>query len=364
MERAIKLAMRGQGYVEPNPMVGCVIARGERVLGEGFHCRFGGPHAEIDALDNCNGRVQGATAYVSLEPCCHQGKTPPCCDALIRKGIKRVVVATRDPNPLVRGKGLRKLRAAGIQVDAGVCEDPAKQVIAPFSTRLALGRPYVIAKWAQSLDGKLATVSGDSQWISCETSRKTVHKIRGRVDGILVGSGTVLRDDPMLTARDVSIRRIALRIVLDARLRTPLNSKLAKTSNTYPTVIFTSREKSKSRKADQLRTAGCEVRACRSSKGNRASLSLSHVLQLLAQQDLTNLLIEGGPSIHSAFFSTNLVDEAMVFTAPILIGGKDAPGPLDTVMSSLIRNAVKPITVTQSRSGDDTLHRLRLACAK
>lgn len=367
MARALKLARRGEGHVEPNPMVGCVIARRDRVLGEGYHRRFGGHHAEVEALSKCTDRVRGATAYVSLEPCCHQGKTPPCCDALIDSGIKRVVVATRDPNPLVRGKGLYRLRASGIQVDVGVCEKQAKQLLAPYLTLTKLGRPYVIAKWAQSLDGKLATRTGDSQWISCKHSRRTVHRLRARVDGILVGSNTVIRDDPRLTARDVPLRRTALRIVLDSRLRIPEGCRLVKTCNKFPTVIFTTQKQAASAKADRLRHLGCEVRTCRLSRSSRVSsskvphLDLTHVLQLLAHQDVTNLLVEGGPSVLSSFLAQQLVDEAMVFTAPILIGGHDAPGPLVGDGCSLIRHAVVPASVTTKRSGIDTLHHLRFA---
>ncbi|GAF88580.1 unnamed protein product, partial [marine sediment metagenome] len=203
MARAIALARRGEGHVEPNPMVGCVIVRNRRSIGEGYHRRFGGPHAEIEALLACTRDPQGATVYVSLEPCCHHGKTPPCTDALIAARVARVVVAARDPNPVVRGRGIRRLRTAGIDVETGVLEGEAAEVLAPYATRVRLYRPFVIAKWAQSLDGKLATRTGHSQWISCEASRRRVHRLRARVDAILVGCGTVLADDPLLTARGV-----------------------------------------------------------------------------------------------------------------------------------------------------------------
>jgi len=207
MARAIALAKRGEGRVEPNPMVGCVLVRRGQVISEGYHRRFGGPHAEIAALQACQENPRGATVYVSLEPCCHQGKTPPCTEALIEAEVKRVVVAVSDPNPAVAGRGIRRLRAARLAVQTGVLAEEAGELLAPYSTRMKLGRPYVIAKWAQSLDARLATDTGDSRWISCEHSRRMVHRLRSRVDAVLVGSGTVQADDPQLTARDVSLRR-------------------------------------------------------------------------------------------------------------------------------------------------------------
>ncbi|MCH8241283.1 MAG: bifunctional diaminohydroxyphosphoribosylaminopyrimidine deaminase/5-amino-6-(5-phosphoribosylamino)uracil reductase RibD, partial [Planctomycetes bacterium] len=230
MKRAIHLAQQGRGRVEPNPMVGCVIARKDRVIGEGWHRRFAGPHAEIEALKVCTGSLRGATAYVSLEPCCHVGKTPPCTDALIQAGIRRVVVALRDPRVHAGKNGVDLLRRAGIEVDIGTEATAAAELLAPYLTRACLHRPYVIAKWAQSLDGKLSTSSGDSRWISNESSRRFVHQVRARVDAILVGSQTVIADDPCLTARDVPLRRRAKRIVLDTHLRLPLGCRLVETA--------------------------------------------------------------------------------------------------------------------------------------
>ncbi len=379
MARAIALARRGEGRVEPNPMVGCVIARDGRVLGEGYHRRFGGPHAEIEALRSCTASARRATVYVTLEPCSHQGKTPPCCAALIAAGVSRVVSATGDPNPLVRGKGVRVLRAGGVSVAPGLLEAEAKAVLAPYLTRIVLGRPFVIAKWAQSLDGKLATGTGDSQWISCETSRRRVHLLRSRVDAILVGAGTALSDDPLLTARDVAIRRRALRVVLDGRLRLPERSRLVGTAGEHQTIVFTSRERGSSRQADRLRRRGVEVRACRPGKapkgssarhrvtGDRAyrrnglsvGLSLKDVLRNLAKRSVTNLLVEGGGTVLSSFLAAGLVDEALVYTAPILIGGEGAPGPLDFAGVARIEGAISARTVSTGRSGIDMVHRLR-----
>ncbi len=357
MNRAIALARRGEGRVEPNPMVGCVITRKARVIGEGYHKRFGHPHAEIHALQSCTENPRGATAYVSLEPCRHFGKTPPCCDALIQAGIRRVVVAIKDPSPHAAGGGIRRLRRAGITVDTGVCADQAAELLAPFLTRTVLTRPYVIAKWAQSLDGKLATRTGDSKWISCEASRKRTHRLRARVDAILVGSGTVLADDPLLTARDVPLRRRAMRVVLDGRLRIPLKCQLLDTASTVPLLVMTSSVKARSMKAKRLARRGVELIAC-PARSRRPGVA--DCLRKLAERGITNLMIEGGPAVLTSFLEAGLVDEAWVFVAPRLIGGLGAPTVLSGRGAATIKAAIAPRILVTCRSGSDTFHRLRL----
>lgn len=356
MRRAIALSLRGEGRVEPNPMVGCVIARDGRVLGEGYHRRFGGPHAEVEALRTCGRSARGADVYVSLEPCCHVGKTPPCTLALIEAGVGRVVVAHRDPHRVVRGRGLRVLRRAGVAVEVGLLSDEAARVLAPYLTRLAHHRPYVIAKWAQSLDGKLATRTGDSRWISGRRSRHSVHKLRARVDAILVGSNTVLKDDPRLTARGVTIRRTALRIVLDTRLRTPATCQLVATAGEIPTLIFTAKQYAKSAKALRLARRGIEVMACPVRK-NR--LVLDACLRRLADRDVTNLLVEGGAEVLTAFFAHGFVDEAVVYVAPKLIGGRRAPSVMSDVGAGRIGDALTARAVRVRRSGDDQRYEMR-----
>jgi diaminohydroxyphosphoribosylaminopyrimidine deaminase/5-amino-6-(5-phosphoribosylamino)uracil reductase len=225
MRHAIRLAMNGRGKVEPNPMVGCVLARGDRMIGQGFHVAFGGPHAEPAALASATESTEGATAYVTLEPCCHSNKkTPPCVPALVGAKLARVVVGCVDPNPEVNGDGLDQLRAAGIRVDANVLEDPAKQLLAPFIARTVYDRPYVTLKWAETADGKVAGPGGARLQISNERSTRLVHELRGRCDAVMVGVNTVLSDDPLLTARDVPSPRRLFRVVLDTRLRIPLSS--------------------------------------------------------------------------------------------------------------------------------------------
>ncbi len=357
MARAIALARRGEGRVEPNPMVGCVIVRGQRVISEGYHRRFGRPHAEIEALRACTTSPRGATVYISLEPCSHHGKTPPCTDALIEARVARVVAALRDSNPLVRGRGIHRLRAAGIAVETGLLERDAAELLAPYLTRIRSGRPFVIAKWAQSIDGKLATHTGRSKWISCPDSRRRAHRLRARVDAILVGSGTVLADNPLLTAREVPIRRRALRVVLDGRLRLPDKCQLVVTSNTAATLVMTTTTQAKTRKAERLRRRGVEVIACRAPVGR---LALRDCLRKLAKRDITNLMVEGGPTILTALLEAGLVDEAYIFTAPMLIGGYDAPGVLGGRGATGIAAAIRPQSVRTQRSGSDILYRVRM----
>lgn len=355
MRRALALARRGEGWVEPNPMVGCVLVRDGHVIGGGFHRRFGGPHAEVNALRSSAVNPRGATAYITLEPCAHTGKTPPCTDALIRAGVGRVVVAMRDPNPLVAGRGLRQLRTAGIEVTVGVLRNEAARLLAPFTTWIVQRRPYVIAKWAQGLDGCLVPRPGASKWISGEGSRGEVHRLRARVDAILVGVGTVLADDPSLTARGVRARRVALRVVLDGRLRIPLNSRLVRTARTAPVLVYTSTTSGERQAARELRKRGVEVIGVPDA---RHLPRLDAVLRDLAARGVTNLLVEGGPTILSAFFAGHRVDEAWVFTAPRFVG--ESTG-LNTTRALATRPAypnTAPSRTAIQRIGPDMLHRL------
>ena len=331
-------------------MVGCVIVRGDRVLGEGFHRSFGKAHAEIEALKKADD-VRGATVYVMLEPCCHHGKTPPCVEALIRAGVERVVAAVQDPNPLVAGQGFAALRKAGIRVDVGVCAAQAQELISPFAHRLQTGRPWVIAKWAQTLDGCIATSTGDSRWISNEHSRTMVHRLRARVDAVLVGIGTVLADDPMLNAREVPRRRIARRVVIDPSLRLPLKSKLVRTvaSHDLPLTVATSKASAKGAAAATLRERGVEVIALpRLGEGLGLSTLLAH---LASTHAATNVLAEGGAGLLGSLFAQQLVQEAQVFIAPKLLG--DAAG-LHAVQRGCFRQIAEalPLELVQQRRCD------------
>lgn len=325
MRRALDLAALGQGRVEPNPMVGAVVVDDDlRLLGEGYHQQFGGPHAEIHAQQQAAERARGATIYVTLEPCCHHGKTPPCTAAILNAGIKRVVVAALDPFPKVAGQGVAQLKAAGVAVDVGLLEAEAVQLTAPFRTLIQQQRPFVIAKWAMSLDGKLASRTGESKWISNAASRAIVHQIRGRMDGILVGIGTALADDPLLTARPAG-PRISTRIILDSQARLPLTSQLVQTAREIPTLVFVTPQAAIDRVA-ALKSAGVEVVSIAADSDDRPSLVAC--LKDLGQRRMTNLLVEGGSQVLGTFFDQGLVDEAHIFIAPKIIGGERALCPV------------------------------------
>jgi diaminohydroxyphosphoribosylaminopyrimidine deaminase / 5-amino-6-(5-phosphoribosylamino)uracil reductase len=322
MRRALRLAMRGRGAVEPNPMVGCVIARDDRVIGEGYHQLFGGPHAERQALATCEQDPRGASAYVTLEPCCHtQKKTAPCVPALIAAGLRRVIVGTLDPNPMVSGRGLAQLREAGIEVEEGVLGAEAKQLIAPFAARVVHLRPYVTLKWAQSADGKVAGAGGRRIWISNERSTRAVHELRARCDAILVGINTVLADDPLLLARGVERPRPLLRVVLDRELRMPTSSRLVQTARQSPVMVVTATGTPDGRRRE-LESAGARVEAI--DVGNDGRLSLAQVL-LRLPASTTHLLVEPGPTLAASFLREGLADRVWVIGSPKVIAEAGAP---------------------------------------
>jgi diaminohydroxyphosphoribosylaminopyrimidine deaminase/5-amino-6-(5-phosphoribosylamino)uracil reductase len=326
MLRALELARKGQGYVEPNPMVGCVIERDGEVVGEGWHQRFGGPHAEVEAIRAAGERAMGGTMYVTLEPCCHQGKTPPCTDAVASAGVKRVIVAMRDPFPQVAGGGLKRLAAAGIDVELGLNETEAQELNAPYLKLLATGRPWIIAKWAMTLDGKIATRAGFSKWITGEPSREFAQQLRSRVDAIMVGRRTAHLDDPLLTARLAgdAPARIATRIVLDSMASLPSFSQLVRTAPQYPTLIVTGPE-APERELRRLTSAGCEVLPfAPPSRYER----LIQLLDELGRRRMTNVLIEGGANLLGSLFDAREIDEVHAFVAPKLFGGQKARSPI------------------------------------
>lgn len=315
MRRALVEAERGRGLVEPNPLVGAVVWDGAQVVGVGFHARCGGPHAEVAALANAGANANGAVLYVTLEPCAHHGKTPPCTEAVIASGIERVVAATRDPNPQVAGGGCEVLRAAGVEVEVGVLADEAKRLNAPFFKRVLRGRPYVVAKWAMTLDGRTATSSGDSRWISNAHSRGRVHALRGRVDAILVGIGTALVDDPLLTARPAG-PRLAARVVLDSAARLPLDSQLVRTARAIPCWVAVDEHAPAGRVA-ALEAAGCIILPFSGLGG----IPIPPLLDELGRLGVTNLLVEGGGRALGSFLDAGEVDAVEVFIAPAVVGG-------------------------------------------
>lgn len=330
MHRALALAERGRGQVEPNPMVGCVLVSQEgEILGEGWHEKYGSNHAEVNALLDAEKRgnsVVGATAYVTLEPCSHYGKTPPCALALVKARVARVVAAMSDPFPEVSGKGFKILEDAAISVSVGVGEEEARRLNAPYLKLVTAGRPWVTAKWAMTLDGKIATRIGSSRWITSGEARDFVHETRARMDAVLVGAGTVLADDPMLNARPKSgkVLRQPLRVVADARLETPLTSKLVQTAREFP-VLLAVGSKVPAEKIQPFETAGCEI--FRFTRSERAG-QMAELLDELGRRRLTNLLVEGGSSVFGALLDLQEIDEVQAFIAPKLCGGRDAVTPI------------------------------------
>jgi diaminohydroxyphosphoribosylaminopyrimidine deaminase / 5-amino-6-(5-phosphoribosylamino)uracil reductase len=291
------------------------------VVGAGWHRRYGEAHAEVNALAEAGEAARGATLYVTLEPCCHHGKTPPCTDAILRAGVRRVVAALADPFPQVAGQGAALLRAAGVEVELGVGEAEAREQNAPYLKLLATGRPFVHAKWAMTLDGKIATRTGDSKWISNEASRRRVHDLRGRMDAIVVGMGTVRADDPQLTARPPG-PRTAVRVVLDSRGNLPAASHLARTAREVPVLVATA---GTVERAEELRGLGCEVLALAAVEGRPDVRAL---LDELGRRRFTNVLVEGGAAVLGSFLDAGEVDEVHVFVAPRLAGGAEARTPV------------------------------------
>jgi diaminohydroxyphosphoribosylaminopyrimidine deaminase/5-amino-6-(5-phosphoribosylamino)uracil reductase len=323
MRQALRLARLGQGSVEPNPMVGCLVVRNDSVVGEGWHERFGEAHAEINALRAAGADAHSATLYVTLEPCCHHGKTPPCTQAIIQAGIRRVVAAAPDPFPQVAGQGIRELQDAGIDVQVGLLAEAAEQLNAPYLKLLRHKRPWIVAKWAMTLDGKLASRTGNSQWISCTESRRIVHQLRGRVDAILVGSGTAMHDDPLLTARPGG-PRVAARIVVDSQAQLSLTSQLVATADYAPVVVAVA-EDADPQRCRALQNAGCEVLRC---KGPTHGERLRDLLDHLGSRRWTNVMVEGGARVFGTLMELGEIDEVHAFVAPKLVGGAAAPSPI------------------------------------
>ena len=341
MRMALRLARRGIGSVEPNPMVGAVIVKDDHVISKGYHKKFGGLHAEINALEDCkkNGiEPRGATMYVTLEPCSHQGKTGPCTQALIAAGLKKVIVAMVDPSEHASGKGIEQLRSARIEVQVGLCGTEARLLNAPFVKYASTGQCWVTLKWAQSIDGKLTwtDTSQENRWISNELSRKDVHKLRRRAQAILVGINTVVADDPLLTARP-SKGKTMTRIVLDRRLRIPLDCQLLQTVKKSPVMIVTKQStiEAHPRLAEQITKKGAELFVCTETSDQT---DLAFLLDELSHRDVAHLLVEGGPTVLTSFLKQNLADEIIVYIAPQILGaqgGAEITKPMSDVLESV-----------------------------
>jgi len=357
MRRALTLARRGWGRTSPNPMVGCVIVRRGVTVGEGWHRAAGLPHAEVEALSAAGARARGATVYVTLEPCAHHGRTPPCTAALIAAGVKRVVAAVGDPNPEVSGRGFRCLRRAGIAVEQGLLADEAAVLNESFFRHVTSGRPFLHLKAAMTLDGKTAAAGGMSKWISGEASRRLVHRWRLGADAVMVGSGTALADDPDLTPRPPADggqwnwKRV-LRVVLDSRLRLPPNAGMFGNPERGPVLVFTSRAAPKTREK-ALVAAGAEV--LRVARWRRGGIDLGRVLDTLGSRGVNRVLLEGGATVNAAALGAGLVDRLSLFLAPKLLGGRMSVPLLDGLPGDDLRRAVQLDRLSCRRVGRDLL---------
>lgn len=334
MRRAIALAKQGGGFVHPNPLVGCVVVKDGQVIAEGYHEKYGEFHAERNALTRCKADTTGATLYVTLEPCCHYGKTPPCTEIIIEKGLAKVFVGILDPNPLVAGKGVKILQDAGIEVVSGLCEDEIREMNKVFLKYITTKRPYVIMKTAMTLDGKIAAHTGDSKWVTNAESRKAVHALRSELAGVVVGINTVLADDPMLNCRLDGRCHQPVRIVVDSKLRIPMDSQLVKTAKEYRTIIATSQAVIST---EALISKGIEIVFCAS---NDNHVDINDLMDKLGAMGIDSLLLEGGGTLNAAFLEAGCVDEVWAFIAPKIIGGAAAKTPVSGKGIDLMSEAI------------------------
>ena len=356
--RAIALAAEARGRTSPNPLVGAVLVKNGRIIGEGFHAAAGEPHAEGVALATCEEDPAGATMYVSLEPCAHTGRTPPCTEAIVDARIARVVVASDDPTEKAAGRGLGVLRDEGVAVDVmdGDVGATARLLNQPFRKHARSGRPLVIFKVAMTLDGKVATSSGDSKWISGEHSRARAHRWRAEADAVAVGIGTVLADDPQLTARVDAVARQPRRVVFDSEARLPLESKLVQSAPEVPLIVIASRAASRTN-VEALEAAGAEVVVA---TGGTEADRIRSALTELGSRDIQSLLLEGGPHLSGAFFDAGEIDQVHTFIAPVLAGGRMARAALEGEGVERIANARRALATEVERIDDDVLISVRL----
>lgn len=354
MRLALRLAKKGTGRTSPNPLVGAVVVKGKTIVGRGYHHRAGEPHAEVLALRQAGRKGRGATLYLNLEPCAHFGRTPPCTQAILAASIRRVVAGMKDPNPVVSGRGIRQLRRGGVTVDVGILREECRELNGPFSKFITTGKPFVTLKAAISLDGKVATRSGDSRWVSSQASRNYVHRLRQAMDAVMVGIGTVLKDDPLLTVRLPGGKKPhqPLRVVVDSRLRIPLHSQLVRTAGLYPTLIATTRAASSSRRK-WLAQANVEILILENDA--QGHVSLKALMKELARRGVVSVLLEGGSTLTASAVREEVVDRLLFFLAPKIIGGERAPGVVGGEGILRLKDA-KPVKILKvRRMGPDFL---------
>ncbi len=335
MQLALELAKKGMGHTNPNPMVGAVIVKDDRIIGQGYHAKCGEGHAEVNAFASCTEDPTGASLYVTLEPCSHYGKTPPCADQVIEKKIKKVYIGSLDPNPLVAGRGVRKLKEAGIEVESGILDAEVKKLNEIFMHYIISKNPFVLLKFAMSLDGKIATSTGQSQWISCEESRRRVHSLRNKYMAIMVGIGTVLADDPELTCR-IEGGRNPIRIIADSNLAVPLDARVLTGQDEAKTIIATA--SGNADKEAALCEMGIEVIHCPAADDR---VDISALMSILGERGIDSVLVEGGGTLSDAVIRSGEADKVMCFAAPIIIGGESAKGPVGGRGFENLRDALK-----------------------
>ncbi|WP_148229435.1 bifunctional diaminohydroxyphosphoribosylaminopyrimidine deaminase/5-amino-6-(5-phosphoribosylamino)uracil reductase RibD [Carnobacterium sp. 17-4] len=348
MRMALDLARKGKGWTTPNPLVGAVIVKGGRVIGQGYHQKYGQPHAEVNAIVSAKKDVTGATLYVTLEPCSHFGKTPPCSDLLIDKNIKRVVVGTLDPNPLVAGKGIERLRSNGIEVVTGVLEEESQKLNEIFIKYIVTKEPFVVMKNAMSLDGKIATVTGESQWISGESSRKQVHSLRHELAGIMVGIETIIKDDPQLTSRTLNSRN-PIRIVVDSQLRIPIASKVLTQQDKAKTIVATTK-RANNEKLETLKQMGIEVIVTKEKYGR---VDLQELMKVVGAKGIDSILLEGGATLNFSALEEGIVDKIQSYIAPKIIGGKEAKTAVEGAGVHSLKSAFQIDRMTPVMVGED-----------
>lgn len=352
MRRALELARKGEGHTSPNPMVGCVVVKDGRIISEGYHEKYGEFHAERNALTRCTEDTAGADLYVTLEPCCHQGKTPPCTDIIIEKKIARVFVGSMDSNPLVAGKGVQILRDHGIYVETGILDAECRKLNEVFYHYIATKTPFVVMKYAMTLDGKIACATGDSRWVTGEIARTQVHRMRGRYRGIMVGIGTVLADDPMLNCR-VEGGVDPVRIICDSNLHIPTESQIVKTASDIETIVACSQEalesERKQEKIRRLKEAGIQIIGTEGAHG----VNLVELMKKLGGQNIDSILLEGGGTLNASALEDGIVNKVYAYIAGKLIGGMDARSPVEGMGIDRMADAITLQNVEIEKLGDD-----------
>jgi diaminohydroxyphosphoribosylaminopyrimidine deaminase/5-amino-6-(5-phosphoribosylamino)uracil reductase len=349
MKEALSLALKSEGLTSPNPLVGAVIVKGNRIIARGYHKKAGSKHAEILAIESAGKRAKGATLYINLEPCTHYGRTPPCAPEIIKSGIKRVVIAMQDPNPLVNGKGIEKLKKEGVKVQTGILEEKAKSINEVYVKYITKKMPFIMLKWAMSLDGKIATYTGDSKWISHETSRDFTHRLRGKFDAVLIGIKTLLKDNPQLNTHGKGVKE-PKRMIVDSKGRIPLDCNLLKTEGGQ--VILATTNKISKEKIEGLKKRGVEIILNECENGR---VNLKALMKELAKREITSVLVEGGGEITASVLKDKLADKFTAFISPMIIGGKDAVSPVGGKGIEKIINSAKIHKFSIKKIGEDIM---------